>query len=214
MRPHQLFITSILLVFTTALYSQDTCTLVTGKDSSFARWKQFVNLQPGDTVADIGSSAGWNLVRLASCNPQVLFYAEDIDSTVCNPQRFAAMIPRFHNAASMSQFRFTIGAETSTGFPAAFFKKVLVSTVVHEFSDRLPMLAELKRILRPCGSIYIEEIFFLKPAKKDKGCYRPFMQEDEFRQLLRQAGYAIVKETLLGSQRNRVKRAFECKVAE
>lgn len=211
MKTLQLFLSCFLCVCFQPLTAQDVCARVTGKDSSFARWKRFVDLQPGDTVADIGSSAGWNLVRLASCHPQTTFYAEDIDSTVCNPERFAGMIKRFHNGASMNQFRFTIGTETSTTFPDRAFGKVLVSAVVHEFSDRPAMLAEIKRITRPGGSVYIEEIFFIKPARKEKGCSRPFMLEAEFRQLLRQAGYIIIRELKLSTQRNRVKYAFECR---
>jgi ubiquinone/menaquinone biosynthesis C-methylase UbiE len=85
--------------------------------------------------------------------------------------------------------------------------------VIHELSNKVEMLNDIKRILQPKGSLFIEEILVKRKAKKDKDCSFPFLKEDEFKRILKENGWTINREEYTyKSTQNRYIKIFECSV--
>ncbi len=175
---------------------------------------QFLNLSSTDKIADVGTSSGYSLIPIANKHPDIIFTVEDIDSSSLNRKKLLKQIKRFGNIATIEQFNIVYGTETSTNLPTAAFNKVLLTGVVHEFSDKKIMLQDVKRILTKNGSLFIEEVLVHKPVKKDRICNYPFFTENDFKVLMMENKFTLVKEKItFDTGSNRYIKIFEYMVA-
>lgn len=133
---------------------------------------------------------------IANKYPEIIFTLEDIDSNTLNRKKLLNQIKRFGNIAKIEQFNIVYGTEASTNLPSTSFNKVLMTGVVHEFSNRNAMLQDVKRILTTDGSLFIEEVLVHKPMKKDRICNYPFFTVDAFKALMIENNLKLVKEKM------------------
>jgi len=172
----------------------------------------FINISTQDTIADIGTGAGYNLIPLANAYPAMHFTAEDIDSNYCNKKKLMQQIKATGNHTAIENFDIHYGTETSTLLPQASYNKVLAFDVLHEMSAKPAMLADIRRILRPGGAVYIEEILVHKKAKKEKVCNFPYLTEQEFKIILEDNNYLATREQIVfDSGHNKYIKIFECR---
>ena len=173
---------------------------------------RFLNLKPQDSIADIGSGSGTTILRLAQSCENCFFTVEDIDSNLCSIERYSKEFKK--SGVDISHFTFHIGNENSTTLPDKNYDKVLMFDVMHELSNKKGMLGDIKRILRPEGSLFIEEILVQRKVKKDKGCSYTYLKEEEFKQILKENGWAIKREDYTyKSTQNRYIKIFECAIS-
>jgi ubiquinone/menaquinone biosynthesis C-methylase UbiE len=206
-----------LLTFTAAekIFAQTPAQFTKTDSASVAQQKQrlaFLNLSASDSIADIGTSTGYSLIPIANAYPKLHFTVQDIDSTTCNPKKFLTQIKRFGNLSTIDQFSFCYGTEKSSNLPSNRFTKVLITDVIHELTYRTEMLEDLKRILAPNGSLFVEEILVHKAVKKDRICNYPFLTEPAFKNLFTENQFQIIKEELIfDTGKNRYIKIFEIK---
>ena len=186
-----LLFTNFCIVQTLAAQELKTDSLITNKLSTVI---QFLNISPADKIADIGTSSGYSIMPIANKYPAIFFTVQDIDSNTLNRKKLEKQIKRFGNKTTLEQFKIIYGTETNSNLPTASFNKVLMTGVVHEFSNRNVMLQDIKRILTKDGSVFIEEVLVHKPIKKDRICNYPFFTEDDFKTLMVNNGFVLVKE--------------------
>lgn len=169
-----------------------------------------------DTVVDIGSGNGSNLIRLSKYFPLVRYHVEDIDSSTCNRRNFEKMIRAYNPAISIDSFSFHYGTVTATLLPRASFTKVLMIAVLHEFDSRDEMLSDIKSILKPGGFIFIEEPLTTTPGPVEKGCNNPYLTEPAFREILQRNRIEIVQEKSIMDAGNgrRFRKFFKCRVLQ
>ena len=153
-----------------------------------------LKINQNDTVADIGSGDGYNLIRLSKYYPSVKYFVEDIDSSKLNKANFLKNIKLFNSSLSIDNFEFVYGTTTSTNLPKNYFTKVIMIAVVHEFDDKQSMFSDIKSILKTTGHIFIEEPLVTKNTRKDKGCNNPYLTESEFKKILKDNGIEIETE--------------------
>ncbi|HOS47483.1 MAG TPA: class I SAM-dependent methyltransferase [Bacteroidia bacterium] len=172
---------------------------------------QFLKLNPQDKIVDIGSGKGSAILRVAEDCPECFFTVEDIDSNSCAKTVYLNKLK--NSKTDISHFTFHIGNEKSTTLPDKKYTKVLMFDVIHELSNKAEMLSDVKRILQPEGSLFIEEILVKRKVKKDKDCLFPFLNEVEFKQILKENGWNIDREEYTyNSSQNRYIKIFECSV--
>jgi ubiquinone/menaquinone biosynthesis C-methylase UbiE len=170
----------------------------------------FLHLQPTDSIADVGSGSGYSLIPIANTCPECRFTVQDIDSNTCNTRVWQKRILQSGGFTRIENFSFQTGTEQSTRLPTAAFNKVLVFDVIHELTYKTEMLADLKRILAPGGSLFIEEILVHQPQKKDRACNYPFLTEPEFITLMNQNGFVLKKQIItLDPGKNKYFKCFE-----
>lgn len=204
----------LFLLITQVFLSQNISAQKLNRDSLTAEKLttilQFLNISPTDKIADIGASSGYSLIPIANKYPNNIFTVEDIDSSSLNSKKVLKKIKRFGNIATIEQFNIVYGTETNTNLPTAAFNKVLLFDVVHECSNRNIMLQDIKRILTKSGSLFIEEVLVHKPIKKDRICNYPFFTENDFKVLMMENKFTLVREKItFDTGNNRYIKIFE-----
>lgn len=99
-------------------------------------------------VADIGAGAGWFTVRLARrVGPNGMVYSEDVQ-----PEMVQA-ISRRVTAVGLRNVTPVLGVEGDPRLPPSVLHAVLIVDAYHEFEDRVTLLRNLAKSLRPDGRI-------------------------------------------------------------
>jgi ubiquinone/menaquinone biosynthesis C-methylase UbiE len=171
----------------------------------------FLHISLNDSIADIGTGSGAHLIAIANEYPSLHFTAEDIDSNFCNKQLLLKTLIKTGNKTSIENFTIHYGTTTATLLPAAGFSKVLAFDVLHEMTWKPAMLADIKRILKANGVLYLQEILVHKKIKKDRVCNYPYLTESELKVILADNKYAITRQEIaFDTGDNKYIKLFEC----
>ena len=107
-----------------------------------------MGIADASVVADIGAGSGWFTIRLARrVGPQGLVYAEDVQSEMLTA------ITRRVQREGLTNVRPVRGQNSDPRLPSLSLDAVLVVDAYHEVEDRVTMLANLARALKPQGRI-------------------------------------------------------------
>jgi len=107
-----------------------------------------MGIADASVVADIGAGSGWFTIRMARrVGPQGLVYAEDVQPEMINA------ITRRVQREGLTNVRAVRGQNSDPRLPARSLDAVLVVDAYHEVEDRVTMLTNLARALKPQGRI-------------------------------------------------------------
>ena len=107
-----------------------------------------MGIADASVVADIGAGSGWFTIRLARrVGPQGLVYAEDVQ-----PEMISAITRRVQREG-LTNVRPVRGQNSDPRLPPGSLDAVLIVDAYHEVEDRVSMLANLARALKPHGRI-------------------------------------------------------------
>ena len=107
-----------------------------------------MGIADGSVVADIGAGSGWFTIRLARrVGPQGLVYAEDVQDEMINA------ITRRVQREAITNVKPVLGVGSNPRLPAKSLDAVLIVDAYHEVQDRVTMLSNLARSLKPQGRI-------------------------------------------------------------
>ena len=107
-----------------------------------------MGIADASVVADIGAGSGWFTIRLARrVGPQGLVYAEDVQPEMINA------ITRRVQREGLTNVRAVRGQNSDPRLPPGSLDAILVVDAYHEVEDRVTMLKNLARALKPQGRI-------------------------------------------------------------
>lgn len=107
-----------------------------------------MGIADASVVADIGAGSGWFTIRLARrVGPQGLVYAEDVQPEMINA------ITRRVQREGLTNVRAVRGQNSDPRLPPRSLDAILVVDAYHEVEDRVTMLTNLARALKPQGRI-------------------------------------------------------------
>ena len=107
-----------------------------------------MGIADASVVADIGAGSGWFTIRLARrVGPQGLVYAEDVQTEMINA------ITRRVQREGLTNVRAVRGQNSDPRLPPGSLDAILVVDAYHEVEDRVTMLKNLARALKPQGRI-------------------------------------------------------------
>ncbi len=107
-----------------------------------------MGIADASVVADIGAGSGWFTIRLARrVGPQGLVYAEDVQTEMINA------ITRRVQREGLTNVRAVRGQNSDPRLPPGALDAILVVDAYHEVEDRVTMLKNLARALKPQGRI-------------------------------------------------------------
>lgn len=107
-----------------------------------------MGIADASVVADIGAGSGWFTIRLARrVGPQGLVYSEDVQ-----PEMIKAITRRVQKEG-LTNVRAVRGQNNDPRLPAGSLDAILVVDAYHEIEDRVTMLSNLARALKPQGRI-------------------------------------------------------------
>jgi ubiquinone/menaquinone biosynthesis C-methylase UbiE len=99
-------------------------------------------------VADVGAGSGWFTIRLARrVGPRGIIYAQDVQLEMLNA------ITRRVQREGLQNVKPTLGRGSDPRLPARSLDAVLMVDAYHEIEDRVTMLANIKRALKPQGRV-------------------------------------------------------------
>ncbi len=107
-----------------------------------------LGIKPGMTVADVGTGPGYLLPYLSrAVGPQGRVFGQDL---------FPDFLERARKStAGLGNIEFVRGAEREARLPAGAFDLVLMLDVYHHLDYPGPMLASLRRALKPDGRLAV-----------------------------------------------------------
>ena len=109
-----------------------------------------MGIADGSVVADIGAGSGWFTIRLARrVGPQGLVYAEDVQPEMINA------ISRRVSREGFTNVRAVLGLKNDPRLPPNSLDAALMVDAYHEVEDRVSMLANLAKALKPSGRLGI-----------------------------------------------------------
>ena len=111
-----------------------------------------MDLQPGDVVAEIGAGTGFFARRIAPKIAPGKVYAVDIQPEMLD--RLRTYAERDGVAGNIVP---VLGTETDPKLPRGAVDWVLLVDVYHEFQQPAPMLANIRRSLKPGGRVALVE---------------------------------------------------------
>src|SRR5215831_10938333 len=111
-----------------------------------------MGLKDGDVVADLGCGTGWFARRMARVvAPRGTVYAVDIQPEMLD------LLRGYVAAEGVKGIVPVLGSETDPKLPAGGLDWILMVDVYHEFQKPEPMLAAIKRSLKPTGKVALVE---------------------------------------------------------
>jgi ubiquinone/menaquinone biosynthesis C-methylase UbiE len=156
------------------------------------------DLQPGETVLDLGSGGGLDVLLSARrVAPGGIAYGLDASSDMLTLARSNADTARITNA------RFLYGHIESIPLPDDHVDVIISNCVINLSGDKLRVLAEAFRVLKPGGRLGISDVTAdegVEPAQRARaeqqvGCVAGALTQPEYGRLLATAGFADVTIT-------------------
>lgn len=115
-----------------------------------------LGIADGSVVADVGAGSGWFTVRLARrVGPNGIVYAQDVQNEMLQA------ITRRVQREALTNVRPVLGQGSDPRLPPTALDAILLVGVYHEIDDRVTMLKNLARALKPQGRIGVVD-FTLK----------------------------------------------------
>jgi SAM-dependent methyltransferase len=163
---------------------------------SWGKSLSFFDIKEGDNVADIGSKSMTFIGILSVFTPKANFYCEDIDSTCTTPEQAKKVIDYYSKIKGEpinSTLIPIIGTETSTTLATAFFDKVIIDNSLHEFSEKVLMMKDIKRILKKDGLLYLLESIGRTNGELHMGCNQVLFDEAHLVEFITKQGFKFIK---------------------
>lgn len=157
---------------------------------------EIYNFQEGEVIASLGAGGGVWEIGFATFHNNLTFYLQDINGNVLNQADIDYAVEYYTKVSGKpngNRFIPVIGTEKKTNLPGDTFDKVLVINSFHEFANPAEMLAEVRRILKPEGKLFIEETLARSPGQLHEGCQMPLYTEAELIAFLAQHGFELLR---------------------
>ena len=154
------------------------------------------DLRPGETVLDLGSGGGID-VLLSAKRVGPTGFAYGLDMT----DEMLALAERNRAAAGAVNVRFLKGHIEAVPLPDAAVDVVVSNCVINLSPDKGRVLREAFRVLRPGGRFAVSDVVvqgtFPPEVRRDveswAGCVAGALEEGEYRRLLADAGFTDVE---------------------
>ncbi|HZV50410.1 MAG TPA: arsenite methyltransferase [Candidatus Dormibacteraeota bacterium] len=158
-------------------------------------------LRPGEVVLDLGSGAGLD-VLLAARRVAPGGHAYGVDMT----GEMLALADRNRERAGVTNATFLAGTLERLPLGDTSVDVVLSNCVINLVEDKRAALREAFRVLRPGGRLAVSDVVELRPlpeaVKLDPdaraGCVAGAIPVDDYRRLLREAGFESVEIEVIG----------------
>ena len=153
-------------------------------------------LTPGETVLDLGSGGGIDVLRSAKrVGPTGKAYGLDMTDEML------ALARENQQNAGVENAEFLKGAIEAIPLPDASVDVVISNCVINLSADKRRVFAEAFRVLKPGGRFAVSDIVVKGqlpgPVRKSMeawtGCFAGVLEEDEYRALLAEAGFEAVE---------------------
>ncbi len=161
---------------------------------------EFMDIQPGMAIADVGAGSGALTVSMASQLDSCIVYIQDIDREVLEQENVNKMITYYSNQlendlGQYNEFYLIYGTVTASNLPYDTLDIIYSSTTFHVFDHPEAMLRDLRQKLKPTGKIFIRDGFRgdhgLSEYCPDSKCAKRLYRIEELISMMAQNGYRL-----------------------
>ena len=141
----------------------------------------FLNLKPYDTLTDIGAQSGFIDAHYSIIIDNLYFNLLDTDEKALNKKNVNNNFKSIHKIyKNHNYYNYNITINTTEKLPLSnnSCSKVLCRKTIHEFTNQDEMIAEIRRILKPDGELFIIETVPTKPNQIDSTCKFKLLSAD------------------------------------
>jgi ubiquinone/menaquinone biosynthesis C-methylase UbiE len=172
--------------------------------STFQPIVEFMEIQPGMTVADVGAGSGALTVIMATQLDSCTVYIQDIDRTVLEQENVDKMISYYsrqlgYELGQRNEFHLVYGTTKQSNLPDQSIDVMYINATVHVFDFPDRMLQDLQQKLKPDGKIFIRDSFRGDHGEGEfcssSDCGKRLLTIDEFLELMTKNGYRLVKQS-------------------
>ena len=183
-------------------YAAEPITDTTGYERTLGRTRDL--LRSSDVVIELGCGTGTTALKLAPCVSRIV--ATDVSSEMIAIGREKAAVQACHNA------EFVVAAAGRAPGADGSFDAVLAFNLLHLVADRLSMLREVHRLLKP-GGLFISKtpclsemnplIRLAVPVMRliGKAPFVAFFSAAELESEIARAGFTVIERARHGSER-------------
>ncbi|HUP27728.1 MAG TPA: arsenite methyltransferase [Chloroflexia bacterium] len=152
-------------------------------------------LNPGETVLDLGSGGGID-VLLSAKRVGPTGFAYGLDMT----DEMLALAEENKRKAGVENVQFLRGYIEDIPLPDNSVDVIISNCVINLAADKAPVLKEAFRVLRPGGRFAVSDVvrrgdapeWILRSFEAWSGCIAGALHEDEYRNLLKEAGFTDI----------------------
>ncbi|MBP9086383.1 MAG: methyltransferase domain-containing protein [Kofleriaceae bacterium] len=143
-------------------------------------------LVPGQTACDLGAGSGYHtLMMAAAVAPNGRAIAADLQP------KMLALLQARAKAAKLTNIEVVLSDANDSKLPEAGCDVVLMADVYHELSDPAAVLAQLRRVLTPTGTIALVEFRAEDPTVPVKAAHR--MSKAQIMREYQANGFTLVR---------------------
>lgn len=146
----------------------------------------------GDTIADIGFGWAWLEGLLMLTRDSLTIYATDVErQALRNIDRVTGFYLDLRETPNTNKLIAVKGGKKNTNLPSSTFSKVIVRETFHHFAEPDAMLADITRILKPGGKIYLLEPL-VEVTGKSPYCGAPNYSRADMEAFIERAGLRLI----------------------
>lgn len=121
------------------------------KEENTSQLLKNMNIQPGDSIADVGAGSGYHAFKMAKLASEGFIYAVDIQ-----PEMLQAISVK-QSEQQVNNIQTIQGSEKSINLDENSVSKILLVDVYHEFNFPKEMIESMHKSLTSDGKIYLIE---------------------------------------------------------
>lgn len=167
----------------------------------------FLDVQEGDTIVDIGAQSGTLEGCFLSVNNfnDVSFVLVDIDSSCLNQKKVNNVITHYSKVKGDSirnSFQIVLNTVDSLWLPLNHYQKVWLFNTLHEIPDKKKMINDIAAILKTGGEIIILENPPKYEGQLHGGCHKPLLSFEKINELFTTSSFSYADKKLIVRKRN------------
>ncbi|WKN43923.1 class I SAM-dependent methyltransferase [Tunicatimonas pelagia] len=187
-----------------APYAKGPVLSVEEAQNTFQPIVEFMGVEPGMAVADVGAGSGALTVIMATQLDSCEVYIQDIDRKMLQQDNVDKMITHYskqlgHNLGERNQFHLVYGTPNQSNLPHESIDIVYSNATMHVFNEPDAMLQDLRKKLKPTGKIFIRDGFKGENGEGEfcssRKCAKRLLSIDEFLVMMEQNGYRLIKQS-------------------
>ena len=161
----------------------------------------FIKINKGDTIADIGSADGYYPALYSIFTDSVSFYLNDIENKYFDHlDSIVDICSKIKNGKITNSFKIVIGNDSCTKLPKRFFNKIIIREAFHHFTYKEAMLDNIKKIMKPNSKLILYENIKITGVVNKDVCNKA-MTKAALLSAIDKAGFKLIRELPLENQR-------------
>ncbi|MGB3589580.1 MAG: methyltransferase domain-containing protein [Tunicatimonas sp.] len=196
---------SILFILSACVpYAKGPVLSIEEAQNTFRPIVEFMDVEPGMAVADVGAGSGALTVIMATQLDSCAVYIQDIDRKTLQQGNVNKMITHYsgqlgYDLGERNQFHLVYGTPDQPNLPNESIDVMYSNATIHVFDKPDAMLQDLRKKLKPTGNIFIRDGFKGENGKGEfcssKKCAKRLLSIDEFLVMMEQNGYRLIKQS-------------------